>query len=327
MPDLYWDIEARSAASLQMCGAWRYAADPTTSVLCVCYAVDDGAAQVELCRACRHHIARRTDHRCHQIAKGPPPSTKASPCFFARGPLLLTMEFAPVLLRSHPARRPAISGFAPHYGDDIASIRKWFLQSLTNDPKGMWDDLTPFEQAFLNQIFFAFQAWQREREERANNPENSTEGAGVMGKHGAYPRVTFDHYPTPDWAIAALTEHIEIAGKMVWEPCAGSGQMAEALKVGGRVRALQRHMDRGYPLNAVLDFTNGAELQIPFYGLVTNPAYGHGDKIAERLITAGLHHIAGGGGKFLPLATLPSPKTPPPPSSRVAAAGSINLKP
>ena len=109
MPDLYWDIEARSAASLQMCGAWRYAADPTTSVLCVCYAVDDGAAQVELCRACRHHIARRTDHRCHQIAKGPPPSTKASPFFFARGPLLLTMEFAPVLLRSHPARRPAIS--------------------------------------------------------------------------------------------------------------------------------------------------------------------------------------------------------------------------
>ena len=232
-----------------------------------------------------------------------------------------------MLLRSHPARRPAISGFAPHYGDDIASIRKWFLQSLTNDPKGMWDDLTPFEQAFLNQIFFAFQAWQREREERANNPENSTEGAGVMGKHGAYPRVTGDHYPTPDWAIAALTEHIEIAGKMVWEPCAGSGQMAEALKVGGRVRVLQRHMDRGYPLNAVLDFTNGAELQIPFYGLVTNPAYGHGDKIAERLITAGLHHIAGGGGKFLPLATLPSPKTPPPPSSRVAAAGSINLKP
>src|SRR5262245_16732885 len=26
-----------------------------------------------------------------------------------------------------------------------------------------------------------------------------------------------------------------------WEPCAGSGQMAEALKVGGRVRVLKRH--------------------------------------------------------------------------------------
>jgi len=31
-----------------MCGAWRYAADPTTSVLCVCYAVDDGAVEVWL---------------------------------------------------------------------------------------------------------------------------------------------------------------------------------------------------------------------------------------------------------------------------------------
>jgi hypothetical protein len=99
-----------------------------------------------------------------------------------------------------------------------------------------------------------------------------------------------------------------------------------SLKVGGRVRVLQRH--HGPRLSDQrLDFTKGAELQIAFYGLVTNPAYGHGGKIAERLITAGLHHIAGGGGKFLPLATLPSPKTPPPPSSRVAAAGSINLKP
>jgi len=59
-------------------------------------------------------------------------------------------------------------------------------------------------------------------------------------------------------------------------------------------------MDRGYPLNAVLDFTNGAELQIPFYGLVTNPAYGHGGKIAERLITAGLHHIVGEGASSCP---------------------------
>jgi DNA polymerase len=48
MPDLYWDIEARSAASLPTCGAWRYAADQSTDVLCVCYAVDDGGIETWL---------------------------------------------------------------------------------------------------------------------------------------------------------------------------------------------------------------------------------------------------------------------------------------
>ena len=45
MPDLFWDIETRSAASLRLVGAWNYAAHPTTEVLCLCYAVDDGDVQ------------------------------------------------------------------------------------------------------------------------------------------------------------------------------------------------------------------------------------------------------------------------------------------
>ena len=40
------DFETRSAASLKLCGAWRYAADPTTEVLCVGFAVDDGPVQM-----------------------------------------------------------------------------------------------------------------------------------------------------------------------------------------------------------------------------------------------------------------------------------------
>jgi hypothetical protein len=41
MPSLHWDIETRSAADLNKLGARRYAADPTTTVLCIAYAVDD----------------------------------------------------------------------------------------------------------------------------------------------------------------------------------------------------------------------------------------------------------------------------------------------
>ena len=45
MPELFWDLETRSAASLRMCGAWRYASDDTTDVLCCCFAVDAGAVE------------------------------------------------------------------------------------------------------------------------------------------------------------------------------------------------------------------------------------------------------------------------------------------
>jgi DNA polymerase len=42
MPIIKRDFETRSAVNLKKVGARRYAADPTTSVLCICYAVDDG---------------------------------------------------------------------------------------------------------------------------------------------------------------------------------------------------------------------------------------------------------------------------------------------
>ena len=46
MPILFRDIETRSTLDLKEVGAWRYAADPTTEVLCVGYCVDDGAVQI-----------------------------------------------------------------------------------------------------------------------------------------------------------------------------------------------------------------------------------------------------------------------------------------
>jgi DNA polymerase bacteriophage-type len=46
VPTLFRDIETRSVVRLTEAGAWRYAADPTTEVLCAAYAVDDGPAQI-----------------------------------------------------------------------------------------------------------------------------------------------------------------------------------------------------------------------------------------------------------------------------------------
>src|SRR5262249_56680953 len=46
MSVLYRDIESRSTINLAKAGAWRYAADPSTEVLCVGYAVDDGPVDI-----------------------------------------------------------------------------------------------------------------------------------------------------------------------------------------------------------------------------------------------------------------------------------------
>jgi hypothetical protein len=56
-------------------------------------------------------------------------------------------------------------------GDPIHEIRGWFLDEMTkprNEALGFFD-LTPFVQAFMNQLNHAFQAWQREQEDRARN--------------------------------------------------------------------------------------------------------------------------------------------------------------
>ena len=48
MPNLYWDIESRSAANLRECGAYIYSIDPTTQPLCLVYAIDDDDPQLWL---------------------------------------------------------------------------------------------------------------------------------------------------------------------------------------------------------------------------------------------------------------------------------------
>ena len=48
MPDLFWDVESRSAASLRLVGAWNYSAHPTTEILCLCFVIDDGEVKTWL---------------------------------------------------------------------------------------------------------------------------------------------------------------------------------------------------------------------------------------------------------------------------------------
>jgi DNA polymerase len=46
MPILFHDLETRSTCNIKRAGAHKYAADPTTGVLCLSYAADDGPVEL-----------------------------------------------------------------------------------------------------------------------------------------------------------------------------------------------------------------------------------------------------------------------------------------
>jgi hypothetical protein len=117
-----------------------------------------------------------------------------------------------------------------------------------------------------------------------------------VGKHETgYARVERDFYPTPAWVTAALAEHVDLASARVWECACGDGRMFEALKGTGASVYSSDIEDRGYVgLDAVLDFLT-ADPPAPFDKIITNPAYGERNRLAEKFVEVGLHHIAGGG--------------------------------
>jgi hypothetical protein len=52
-------------------------------------------------------------------------------------------------------------------------------------------------------------------------------------RSSGYVRQANDDYPTPAWVTDALVPHIRSLALHVWEPAAGSGQMADALRCAG----------------------------------------------------------------------------------------------
>ena len=117
-----------------------------------------------------------------------------------------------------------------------------------------------------------------------------------MGKHGSYPRAARDLYPTPAWVTAALAEHIELAGKRIWEPAAGNGDTAEALRAAGARVLATDIADNGYRrLQRLLDFTAPLPPWPQPDGTVTNPPGGARNQLAVRFVELGLERIGDRG--------------------------------
>jgi hypothetical protein len=124
-----------------------------------------------------------------------------------------------------------------------------------------------------------------------------------MGKHEtSFARVERDNYPTPSWCVRALAEHVYLDGLRIWEPAAGAGRLAGALK-SLDANVFQSDIDPHPNLDAQFDFLNFGLLPLGlcrFDGIVTNPPWGVGNRLAVAFVEKGLRWILAYGG-FLAL--------------------------
>jgi hypothetical protein len=124
-----------------------------------------------------------------------------------------------------------------------------------------------------------------------------------MGKHeNGYERVPRDGYQTrQEYVVRSFAEHVAIEGLRLWEFMAGEGFMARNLQANG-ARVFTSDIEPHPGLDAVWDFfAPGLPPRLQsFDGMVSNPAWGKRNKLAERVIEVGLERITKYGG-FLAL--------------------------
>jgi hypothetical protein len=122
-----------------------------------------------------------------------------------------------------------------------------------------------------------------------------------VGKHeNGYTRVERDAYQTRQaYVVRSLAEHVVVEGLDIWECAAGEQFMARTLEACG-ARVFTSDVEPYPGLDATFDFLTP---ELPpglhsFDGIVTNPAWGKGNKLAEKFIAAGLARITKYGGFF-----------------------------
>jgi hypothetical protein len=123
-----------------------------------------------------------------------------------------------------------------------------------------------------------------------------------MGKHEVeYVRVERDNYPTPPWCVRALAEFVVLEGRTIWECAAGDGAMVRALEAQG-ARVYASDIEPRPELAETFDFlAPGLPAGLGRVdGIITNPPWGSGNRLAVEFVKAGLARITAHGG-FLAL--------------------------
>ena len=87
-----------------------------------------------------------------------------------------------------------------------------------------------------------------------------------------FARNSYDHYATPAWVTEALLRHTTLRGP-IWEPCCGTGVMAETLAAAGHEVVASDLHDHGYGTVGI-DLLACQTMRSGCRSLVTNPPYG-----------------------------------------------------
>lgn len=106
-----------------------------------------------------------------------------------------------------------------------------------------------------------------------------------------FERVAFDLYETEEWATDVLLRYFSIADMIIWEPAAGRHKMADVLKRRTNVLTSDvKTYDRRHDF--ILDFFCNRSYPI-VQGIITNPAYGPGNRDAVSFARMALKRCAG----------------------------------
>ncbi|MBU8543946.1 MULTISPECIES: TRM11 family methyltransferase [Roseomonadaceae] len=93
-------------------------------------------------------------------------------------------------------------------------------------------------------------------------------------------RIAHDFYATPAWVTEALLRHVTLRGR-VWEPCCGTGAIAEVLMRRAYPVEASDIADHGYGRTGI-DLLGCTEMPPGCGALVTNPPYGDGGEQRAR---------------------------------------------
>lgn len=105
-------------------------------------------------------------------------------------------------------------------------------------------------------------------------------------RDSGYERKERDLYETPEWVTLALVPHLPRQFEIVWEPAAGSGKMARALRTSD-VQVLATDISEGLDF---LAFTSPPVLDTA--AIITNPPYALAQEFIEHALKL-MHEAAG----------------------------------
>lgn len=110
-----------------------------------------------------------------------------------------------------------------------------------------------------------------------------------------YARKENDLYQTEPWATEALLRHIDVVGKLVWEPAAGNHLMSDVLKEAGAKVFVTDIATYDREHDEEVDFLQKVYVRpcSRINAIITNPPYGRGNRDAVKFAELALERCDG----------------------------------